>query len=116
MPSGLGRAPSCRHVHEYDGFRVQNPGADTVSQAVHPSGVGKFVAINMQWVTAVEYCEVKRAAVRWLVCGLCRQMEQTTTRWFPAVRTGYFGGSLTRQINVWTLTFTFLRYTSEVIH
>jgi hypothetical protein len=34
-------------------------GADTVNQAVHPSGVGKLVAINMQWVTAVEDYEGK---------------------------------------------------------
>jgi hypothetical protein len=47
-----------------------------VNQAVHPSGVGKLVAISMQWVVAVEDCEVTRAAVRWLVCGLCGRMAQ----------------------------------------
>jgi hypothetical protein len=64
-PSGLGCAPLCFIAHEFDGSQVQTPGADTVNQAVHPSGVGKLVAISMQWVTAVEDCEVKRAAVRW---------------------------------------------------
>jgi hypothetical protein len=53
-PSVQGRAPSSFTAHEFDGSRVQTPGVDTVNQAVHPSGVGKFVAINMQWVTAVE--------------------------------------------------------------
>ena len=57
-PSGLGRAPSCFIAHEFDGSRVQSPGADTVNQAVHPSGVGKLVATSIQWVTAVEDCEV----------------------------------------------------------
>jgi hypothetical protein len=57
-PSGLGRAPSCFTAHEFDGYRVQIPGADTVNQAVHPSGVGKLVALSMQWVTAAEDCEV----------------------------------------------------------
>jgi hypothetical protein len=28
-----------------------NPGAGTVNQTVHPSGVGKMVAISTQWVT-----------------------------------------------------------------
>jgi hypothetical protein len=37
---------------------VQTPGADTVNQAVHPSGVGKLVAISTQWVTAVDGCGV----------------------------------------------------------
>jgi hypothetical protein len=58
-PRGLGRAPSCFTAHEFDGSRVQTPVADTVSQAVHPSGVGKLVAISMQMVTAVEDCEGK---------------------------------------------------------
>jgi hypothetical protein len=87
-PSGLGHAPSCFIPHEFDGSRVQIPEADTVNQAVHPSGVGKLVAISMQWVTAVEDCEGKRAAVRWLARGLCSRMAQTTTRRFPAVSTG----------------------------
>jgi hypothetical protein len=59
-----------------------------VNQKVHPSGVGKLVAIRMQRVTAVEDCEGKRAAVRWLACGLCSRTTQTTTRLFPAVSTG----------------------------
>jgi hypothetical protein len=63
----LGHAPSCFTAHEFDGSRVQIPGADTFNQAVHPSGVGKLVANSMQWVTAVEDCEGKRAALRWLV-------------------------------------------------
>jgi hypothetical protein len=50
--------------------------------------VGKLVALSMQWVTAVEDCEGKCAAVRWLACGLCSRMAQTTTRRFPAVSTG----------------------------
>jgi hypothetical protein len=79
---------SCFIAHEFDRSRVQTPGADTVNQAVHPSGVGKLVAVSMQWVTAVEDCEGKRAAVRWLACGLCSRMAQTTTRRFPAVSTG----------------------------
>jgi hypothetical protein len=58
-PSGRGRAPSCFTAHELDGSRVQFPGADTVNQAVHPSGVGKLVAVSVQWVTAVEGCEGK---------------------------------------------------------
>jgi hypothetical protein len=58
-PSGLGRAPSCFIAHEFGGSRVQTPGADRVSQAVHPSGVGKLVATSKQWVTAVEDCEGK---------------------------------------------------------
>jgi hypothetical protein len=33
-----------------------NPGAGTVNQTVHPSGVDKFVAICVQRVTAVESC------------------------------------------------------------
>jgi hypothetical protein len=40
-----------------------NPGARTVNQTVHPSGVGKLVAISIQWVTAVEYCEGNSATV-----------------------------------------------------
>jgi hypothetical protein len=63
-PSGLGHAPSCSIAHEFDGSRVQTSGSDTVNQAVHSSGIGKLVAISMQWVTAVEDCEGKRAAVR----------------------------------------------------
>jgi hypothetical protein len=55
-PSGLGRAQSCFIAHEFDGSRVQTPGAD--NQAVHLSGVGKLVGISMQWVTAVEDCEL----------------------------------------------------------
>ena len=31
---------------------------DTVNQAVHPSGVGKLVATSIQWVPAVDDCEV----------------------------------------------------------
>jgi hypothetical protein len=58
-PSGLGRAPSCFTAHEFDGSRVQTPGADAVSQAVDLSGVGKLVAISMQCMTAVEDCEGK---------------------------------------------------------
>jgi hypothetical protein len=49
---------SCFNAHEFDGSGVQTPGADTVNQAVHPSGVGKLVATSMQWMTAVEDCEV----------------------------------------------------------
>jgi hypothetical protein len=41
-----------------DGSRVQTLGADTVNQAVYPSGVGKLVAINMPWVITVEDSEV----------------------------------------------------------
>jgi hypothetical protein len=101
-PSGLGHAPSCFIAHEFDGSRVQTPGVDTVNQAVHPLGVSKLVAISMQWVTAVEDCEGKRAAVRWLACGLCSRMAQTTTRWFPAFHTGDLSSSvscLRRQMN-----------------
>ena len=58
-PSGFGRAPSCFIAHAFDGSRVQSPGADTVNQAVHPSGVGKLVATSIQWVTAVEDCGCK---------------------------------------------------------
>jgi hypothetical protein len=62
---------------------------DTVNQAVHPSEVGKLVAISMQWVTAVEDCEGKRGAVRRLACELCIRMAQNTTcGLIPAVRTG----------------------------
>jgi hypothetical protein len=57
-PSGLGGTPSCFTAHKFDGSRVQIPGVDTVNQAVHPSGVGKLVALSMQWVTAAEDCEV----------------------------------------------------------
>jgi hypothetical protein len=46
--SGLGRAPSCFTAREFDGSLVQTPGADMVNQAVHPSGVGKLVAISLQ--------------------------------------------------------------------
>jgi hypothetical protein len=43
----------------------------------------------MQWVTTVEDCEGKLAAVRWLACGLyAAGGAVTTTFWFPAVRTG----------------------------
>jgi hypothetical protein len=76
-PSGLGRAPSCLTAHVFDGSRVQTPGADTVNQAVHPSKVGKLVAISMRWVTAVEDCEGKRATVRWLAGELCGRTAQT---------------------------------------
>jgi hypothetical protein len=93
-PSELGRAPSCFIAHEFDGSRVQTPGADTVNQAVHPSGIGKLLAVSMQRKTAVEDCEVKRAAVRWLACGLCGRMAQTTTCWFPAVRMDDLGSSV----------------------
>jgi hypothetical protein len=88
LPSGLGHAPSCFIANEFDVSRVQTPGADTANQAVHPSGVGKLVAISMQSMTAVEDCEGTRAAVRWLACGLCSRMAQTTTRRFPVVSTG----------------------------
>jgi hypothetical protein len=30
------------------------PGAGKVDQAVHPSGVGKLVAVSKKWVTAAE--------------------------------------------------------------
>jgi hypothetical protein len=33
------------------------PGAGTVDQAVHPSGVGKLVAVSKKWVTAIEDCD-----------------------------------------------------------
>jgi hypothetical protein len=33
------------------------PGAGTVNQAVHPSGVGKLVAVSKKWVTAAEDCD-----------------------------------------------------------
>jgi hypothetical protein len=36
-----------------------NVGTSTVNQTFHPSGVGKLVAVSMQWVTAVEGCEGK---------------------------------------------------------
>jgi hypothetical protein len=38
------------------------PGAGTVDQAVHPSGVSKLVAVNKKWVTAaeLELLQVKR--------------------------------------------------------
>jgi hypothetical protein len=39
------------------GFKT--PEADTVNQAVHPSRVGKLIAISMQWMTAVDDCEGK---------------------------------------------------------
>jgi hypothetical protein len=48
-PSGLDRAPSCFTAHEFDGTRVQTPGADTVNQAVHPSEVGKLVAVSIRF-------------------------------------------------------------------
>jgi hypothetical protein len=54
--------PSCFIAHEFDGSRVQTPGADTVNQAVHPSGVGKLVAISMQWVTAL--LKIAKVSVR----------------------------------------------------
>jgi hypothetical protein len=44
----IGCASSCFTAYEFDGSRVQTPGAGTVNQAVHPSGVGKLVAISMQ--------------------------------------------------------------------
>jgi hypothetical protein len=34
-----------------------NPRADMVNQAIQPSGVGKLVAISVQWVTIVESCK-----------------------------------------------------------
>ena len=70
-PSGLGRAPSCFTAHEFDGSRVQSPGADTVNQAVHPSGVGKLVATSIQWVTAVEDCGCKCVLPTMDGMGLC---------------------------------------------
>jgi hypothetical protein len=43
-------------AHEFDGSPVQTPGADTVNQAVHPTRVGKLVALSsIQWVTAAEH-------------------------------------------------------------
>jgi hypothetical protein len=42
-----------------------NPGAGTVSQTVHHSGVDRLVAISIVWVNVVEYCEIKHAAVRY---------------------------------------------------
>jgi hypothetical protein len=47
------------HCTRVDGSRVQNPGADTFNQAVHLSGVGKLIAISMQWVISAEGCEGK---------------------------------------------------------
>jgi hypothetical protein len=38
--------------------RGSNPVAGTVNQTDHHSGVDKLVAISIQWVTAVEDCEV----------------------------------------------------------
>jgi hypothetical protein len=51
MPTGvLGRAPSSFSAHEFDVYRVQTPGADTVNQTVRPSGVGKLEASGIQLV------------------------------------------------------------------
>jgi hypothetical protein len=58
-----------------------------VNQTVHPSGVGKLVAIIIQWVTAVEVRKGKRATVRWLAAYAAGDAI-TAARWFPAVRTG----------------------------
>jgi hypothetical protein len=33
------------------------PGAGMVNQAVHPSGVGKLVAVSKKWVTTAEDCD-----------------------------------------------------------
>ena len=38
--------------------RGSNPEAGMANQAVHPSGLGKLVAISIHWVTAVEDCEI----------------------------------------------------------
>ena len=35
------------------------PGAGTANQAIHPSGVGKLVAVSIQWMTTVEGCDGK---------------------------------------------------------
>jgi hypothetical protein len=59
-----------------------------VNQAVHPSGVGKLVAISLQWVTAVEDCEVKACGCTMAGVWTMQPEAQTTTRWFPAVSTG----------------------------
>jgi hypothetical protein len=88
-PSGLDRAPSCFIAHELGVSRVQTPGADTVNQAVDPSGVGELEATSMQWVTAVEDCEGKACGCT--MADVRLQMlpaAQTTVRWFRAIRTG----------------------------
>jgi hypothetical protein len=82
--NGLGRTPSCFTAHEFDGSRVQTPGAD----AVRPAGVSKLVAISMQWVTAVEDCKGKGWGCKMAGLWTMQQEAQTTIRWFPAVRTG----------------------------
>jgi hypothetical protein len=87
-PSGFGRAPSCFTAHEFDRSLVQTPRADTVNQAVHPSGSVNWQQLVYSGWPLLQIAEYKRAAVRWLACWLCSRMAQTTTRWFPAVRTG----------------------------
>jgi hypothetical protein len=86
LPVGL--APSCFTAHKFDGFRVLTPGADTVNQAVHPSGVGKLVAVSIQWVTAVEDCEGEAWSCTMAGVWTMQLEAETTTRWFPTVSTG----------------------------
>jgi hypothetical protein len=86
--SALGRAPLYFTAHEFDGSRVQTPEADTVNQAVHRSGVGKFVAISKQWETAIGDCEDKACGCTMAGVWTKQPEAQTTTCWFPAVRTG----------------------------
>jgi hypothetical protein len=59
-----------------------NAGAGAANQTVHPSGVGKLVAISIPWVTAVEgwegeVCGCTMAGVR-----LMQPVAQTTASSF----------------------------------
>ena len=65
------------------------PGAGTANQAIHPSGVGKSVAVSIQWMTTVEGCDGKKACNCTMAGMLLMQpTAQTIAHWFPGVCMG----------------------------
>jgi hypothetical protein len=73
--------------------RGSNPRVGVAIQAVHQSGVGKLVAISWQRMTTVEGCEAKACGCTMTGVRLMQLVAQTTTCWFPAVRSGVLRSS-----------------------
>jgi hypothetical protein len=57
-PNGLGHVPS-GSLHHESGVSRYKPWFGMANQIVHPSDVGKLVAVSIQWVTAFEGCRGK---------------------------------------------------------
>jgi hypothetical protein len=56
MGKGVRLAAPMASIHHDSQGPGSIPGAGTVNQVVHPSGVGKLVAVGKKWVTTTEDC------------------------------------------------------------